>query len=234
LRKTSHILLGLAETVGEPSQTPPITYFALDLEERELLRTLGEISKSDIGKKLEGKVTTKGMWGSYDEGLKYIQDGGLQDSGAAAERLTRASAISQKFDSRDDSPSSVTSGSDSSSAARISPSEGSSPPSTPGESSSPLHLLFLGSSLGNFDHKGQVEFLRSFPLRPGFGDTLLIGIDHDNEKGLIEAAYNDKAGVTKGFIMNGLRAAGRTLGDEKMFDEENWEYVNVRYFMRFP
>jgi hypothetical protein len=34
-------------------------------------------------------------------------------------------------------------------------------------SGSPLHILFLGSSLGNFDRDGATAFLKSLPLRPG-------------------------------------------------------------------
>lgn len=80
--------------------------------------------------------------------------------------------------------------------------------------------------MGNFDRKDSVKFLESMPLSPGSGDTLLIGLDHDNDKALIEEAYNDRKGYTKTFIMNGLRAAGRALGNEGMFEEDKWEYVN--------
>ena len=90
-----------------------------------------------------------------------------------------------------------------------------------------MHILFLGSSLGNFDRESSVSFLRSLPLRPGSGDTLLIGLDHDNDKEKIELAYNDPEGISKEFMMNGLRAAGRTLGDEGLFAEGKWEFVNM-------
>jgi hypothetical protein len=109
-----------------------------------------------------------------------------------------------------------------------------SPPSSPidGEPESPsaaqraLHIMFLGSSIGNFPREEAASFLRSLPLRAGMSDTLLLGLDHDNAKEKIEEAYNDKKGYTRRFIMNGLRSAGRTLGDENLFDEKNWEYVN--------
>lgn len=41
----------------------------------------------------------------------------------------------------------------------------------------PRHILFLGSSLGNFDRSETAPFLSALPLRPGFQDTLLIGLD---------------------------------------------------------
>ena len=202
-----------------PSINPPITYYALDLEELELERTLAEISKSEIGNKLNGKVVTKGMWGTYDDGLKFIQSGGLLSTTRSSRSLTPS-----KFDNRDISPASIPS-SDSTNG-ETTDSEIPSP-STLDEEIPPLHILFLGSSLGNFNRIEQANFLRSLPLRPGSGDTLLLGLDHDNDKEVIENAYNDPKGYTKKFIMNGLKAAGKVLGNDSMFDEEKWEYVNV-------
>lgn len=98
-------------------------------------------------------------------------------------------------------------------------------PSTPDSAQPPLHIMFLGSSLGNFTHGDGAAFLRSLPLRRGYGDTLLIGLDHDNDPTKIETAYDDPKGYTRKFIMNGLKAAGSTLGDENMFDEDKWDYV---------
>lgn len=86
--------------------------------------------------------------------------------------------------------------------------------------------MFLGSSLGNFAAGEAAAFLNSIPLRPGSADKLLIGLDHDNKKDLVELAYNDKKGITRDFIMNGLKAAGRMLGDENAFDLSRWEYSN--------
>ncbi|KXN81793.1 hypothetical protein AN958_03719 [Leucoagaricus sp. SymC.cos] len=174
LRKTSHILSALARLPTSHTFTTPITYYALDLEEKELERTLKEIQNTPIGESLKGRVNTRGICGTYDDGLRYL----------------------------------------------------STPPSSPGASSSPLHIMFLGSSLGNFSRSEGVEFLRGLPLRSGSGDTLLIGLDHDNDRALIEKAYNDSQDHTKKFIMNGLRAAGRVLGNQYLFDEANWEYVN--------
>lgn len=98
------------------------------------------------------------------------------------------------------------------------------PSSPPGPSLPPLHIMFLGSSLGNFSRPEAVEFLRGLPLRSGSRDTLLIGLDHDNDLKQITTAYNN--GPTEDFIKNGLRVAGRVLGNENLFDKDNWEYVN--------
>ncbi|KAH7927825.1 hypothetical protein BV22DRAFT_1006204 [Leucogyrophana mollusca] len=224
LRKTSHVLGALANSLSAITTSAPITYYALDLEERELARTLHQLSMSEVGATLLGKVETKGMLGTYESGLKFIAEGGLvgQDvvDGASSippERYRIGGSV------RDSSPSSTTS-------SRTHSSERDSDltsPSTPGANQPPLHILFLGSSLGNFNRGEDASFLRSLPLRPGSGDTLLLGLDHDNEPSEIETAYNDPKGLTREFIMNGLKAAGRALGAESMFDQDNWEYVNA-------
>ena len=100
------------------------------------------------------------------------------------------------------------------------------PLSTPEKSlDSPLHILFLGSSLGNFPRGEETTFLKSLPLRPGKGDTLLLGLDHASDPARIERAYNDREGITRRFILNGLKVLGRALGDESLFPLEKWEYV---------
>lgn len=202
LRKTSHLLLGFSRLIDKPSESSPITYYALDLEENELERTLGEIAMSEVGEHLAGKVETKGICATYDEGLRFF--GRDRNNTVASPSSGEASPVSPTLT---ESTTSDVSGL-----------------RDPGDS--PLHILFLGSSLGNFSREGGEDFLRSLPLRPGSGDTLLLGLDHDNGKVAVEQAYNDEQGYTARFIMNGLRAAGRALGDEQMFDESKWEYVN--------
>ncbi|PIL22429.1 hypothetical protein GSI_15117 [Ganoderma sinense ZZ0214-1] len=221
LRKTSLILSAFARLVPNHSSVPPINYHALDLEKRELERTLMELNASEIGIQLQGRVTTAGLCGTYDDGLKFIEEGGLEDRASLDPIDTSlASKYSVERIGRDASPSSATS-----SHSRTEETEAT-PPSTPG-SQQPLHILFLGSSLGNFSRGEDAAFLKSLPLRPGSGDTLLLGMDHGNDTKQIEAAYNDAKGITKKFIMNGLTCAGRALGDEHLFDEDKWEYVGT-------
>ena len=217
------MLLGLARFVGEAKASSPITYYALDLEQRELERTLNELETSELGEKLAGKVETKGMWGTYNDGLKFIKEGGLLNGRFST------SIEPFRFSLRNTSP---TSSGCSSTEVSESLNSDSSQPSTPEVIQPPLHILFLGSSLGNFSREGAADFLRSLPLRPGSGDTLLLGLDHDNDKEKIEKAYSDSKGYTANFIFNGLRSAGRVLGNEKMFDEEKWEYVNCYNIVR--
>ncbi|KAF5360695.1 hypothetical protein D9756_004998 [Leucocoprinus leucothites] len=220
LRKTSHILSALARSVSNDVLTAPITYYALDLEKGELERTLGLIQDSEIGKSLQGRVITRGICGTYDDGLKYISEGGLYNFLDFADSNTSLGPVGG-FE-RAMSPASTHSSASESRDTFLSDT----PPSSPGASSPPLHIMFLGSSLGNFSRSEAVEFLRGLPLRSGSGDTLLIGLDHNNDRARIEKAYHDPHGHTENFIKNGLRVAGRVLGSENLFDKENWEYVN--------
>ncbi|KAK2464599.1 hypothetical protein APHAL10511_003388 [Amanita phalloides] len=222
LRKTSHILKSLSRSVSASPTSAPITYYALDLEENELRRSLGQIAASDVGNEIKGKVETKGMCGTYADGLAFVKNGG---HAADLDRLSRV--FSGTHTPRTSSPSSsVSSVFESVDEDEADNATTSSPPSTPDASQPPLHILFLGSSIGNFSRTDAAAFIRSLPLRPGSGDTLLLGLDHDNDKELIEEAYNDPKGYTERFIMNGLRVAGRTVGNEKLFDEDKWEYIN--------
>jgi L-histidine Nalpha-methyltransferase / hercynylcysteine S-oxide synthase len=222
LRKTSLILDALAESVSTGETPNPFSYYALDLEERELKRTLAELSHSDVGPRLSGKVSLAGMLGEYQDGIRFVEQGGLRGRDALS---NPSGSYSTGKRARDESPSSPSSGTSS-------PSDESAEatsltaPSTPDHTRGPLHILFLGSSLGNFPRGDDAAFLRSLPLRAGSGDKLLLGLDHDNDARKIELAYNDPQKYTEKFIMNGLRVAGETVGDSKFFDENNWEYVN--------
>lgn len=200
-------------------ENPPITYYALDLEKRELERTLTQLNQSELGAELVGKVATKGLCATYDDGLELIQEGGLQG------RTDVASVSSELRDRHQYRVERVSTGRDLSPSSSKSADTEATPPSTPGSDKQPFHLLFLGSSLGNFGRGEDVAFLRSLPLEPGSGNTILIGLDHDNDAESIEHAYDDSRGITRDFIMNGLKVAGRTLGDESLFEEDKWEYV---------
>jgi hypothetical protein len=221
LRKTSLILSSLSKLIPPQTASAPVTYYALDLEKRELIRTLDQLNGSNVGKMLVGKVDIKGLCATYDEGLKFVEEGGLEHRNIpdivapVPFEHYQLARMDREASSRSSSAKTLTNDTEITS------------PSTPDASPPPLHIMFLGSSLGNFSHSDSATFLRSLPLKPGSGDTLLIGLDHDNNREKIETAYNDPKGYTRKFIMNGLKVAGRTLGDENMFNEERWEYVNT-------
>lgn len=85
----------------------------------------------------------------------------------------------------------------------------------------PLHFVFLGSSLGNFDREDAAPFLKQLPLKPG--DTLLLGLDGRPPPGIqgrqkLEAAYNDPAGHTRAFEEHGWDVAMEELGIDENGD----------------
>jgi L-histidine Nalpha-methyltransferase len=75
-----------------------------------------------------------------------------------------------------------------------------------------LLLLFLGSTIGNFERESIPAFLESIRalLRPG--DLFLIGADLVKPEATLLAAYDDSLGVTAAFNLNLLRRMNRELG----------------------
>ncbi|RJG08828.1 L-histidine N(alpha)-methyltransferase [Pseudomonas cavernicola] len=74
--------------------------------------------------------------------------------------------------------------------------------------------FFPGSSIGNFDPPEAQVFLRNLHtlLPPGGG--LLIGVDLIKDKAVLEAAYNDAAGITAAFNRNLLERIRRELDSD--------------------
>jgi dimethylhistidine N-methyltransferase len=72
--------------------------------------------------------------------------------------------------------------------------------------------FFPGSSIGNFDAGGAVTFLRNARRTLGAGARLLVGVDRKKSRRVLEAAYNDAAGVTARFNLNMLAHVNRRLG----------------------
>jgi len=75
-----------------------------------------------------------------------------------------------------------------------------------------LLVLFLGSTIGNFDREAGDKFLREIreTLRPS--DALLLGTDLEKPVDLQLLAYDDPAGVTAAFNLNLLARINRELG----------------------
>lgn len=71
--------------------------------------------------------------------------------------------------------------------------------------------LFLGSTIGNFDPGPRRALLRSIRRRLGRDGRLLLGVDLVKDRGALEAAYDDRAGVTAEFNRNILRVVNRAL-----------------------
>jgi dimethylhistidine N-methyltransferase len=86
-----------------------------------------------------------------------------------------------------------------------------------------LLVLFLGSTIGNFDRPAGEEFLRNVRgmLRPG--DTLLLGTDLVKPIPTMLAAYDDPLGVTAAFNLNLLARINREL--DGAFDLAQFQHV---------
>jgi dimethylhistidine N-methyltransferase len=77
-----------------------------------------------------------------------------------------------------------------------------------------LLVLFLGSTLGNFDGPAGAGFLRQLRGILWENDYLLLGADLCKPKGALLAAYDDSLGVTAAFNRNLLARINRELGGE--------------------
>jgi|SRR5579871_2599112 len=80
------------------------------------------------------------------------------------------------------------------------------------QSSNPKLVLFLGSSIGNFDPKTSLDFLQTLKNNLNPDDFLLIGFDQKKEINILQRAYNDGDGLTREFNLNILRRINRELG----------------------
>ncbi|MFL9583622.1 L-histidine N(alpha)-methyltransferase [Stenotrophomonas sp. AB1(2024)] len=87
-------------------------------------------------------------------------------------------------------------------------------------------LFFPGSTLGNFAHDDAVALLDAMRQTMGPTGLALIGIDLHKDPALIEAAYNDAAGVTAAFTLNLLRRLNREIGSD--FDLDGFAH-RARY-----
>lgn len=89
-----------------------------------------------------------------------------------------------------------------------------------------LLVLFLGSTIGNFDRLAGEQFLRDVRAILREGDALLLATDLEKPVPMLKLAYDDPPGVTAAFNKNLLARINRELGGE--FDLNQFEHV-VRY-----
>jgi len=89
-------------------------------------------------------------------------------------------------------------------------------------------IIFLGSSIGNFDPKEAKNFLCSLKRYIRQEDALLIGIDLEKDKRILNKAYNDKKGLTAKFNLNILARINRELdGEFKLSSFEHKSFYNI-------
>jgi dimethylhistidine N-methyltransferase len=83
-------------------------------------------------------------------------------------------------------------------------------------------VYYPGSTIGNFTPRYAARFISRIAKRSGRGSGLLIGIDLKKDKDTLEAAYNDRYGVTAAFNLNILERLNRELGAD--FDTSQWKH----------
>ncbi|MFW5878969.1 MAG: L-histidine N(alpha)-methyltransferase, partial [Myxococcota bacterium] len=84
-------------------------------------------------------------------------------------------------------------------------------------------FCFLGSTLGNLRERERAALYHAVSRRMRRGETFLLGIDLVKDPGVIEAAYNDSAGVTAAFNLNVLNAINRLAGTD--LDPKRFRHV---------
>jgi len=72
--------------------------------------------------------------------------------------------------------------------------------------------FFPGSTIGNFEPEDAAEFLRQAGRILGPGATMIVGVDLIKDRVVLDAAYDDAAGVTAKFNLNILTRMNRELG----------------------
>jgi L-histidine N-alpha-methyltransferase len=84
-------------------------------------------------------------------------------------------------------------------------------------------VALLGGTIGNFPPGSRRRLLRDIRGMLGSGDSFLLGTDLVKDPAIIEAAYNDAAGITAEFNRNVLHVINRELGGD--FDPDAFEHV---------
>jgi dimethylhistidine N-methyltransferase len=84
-------------------------------------------------------------------------------------------------------------------------------------------VLFIGSTIGNFEPEEATEFLGRVRASLSTGDALLLGFDMVKDPRVLHDAYNDAAGITQRFNKNVLARINRELG--AAFDLDKFRHV---------
>ena len=96
-------------------------------------------------------------------------------------------------------------------------------------------VLYIGSSIGNFEPADAVHVLREVRRRLDQGDNLLLGADHVKERSVLVRAYDDEAEVTAAFNKNVLTRINRELGgnfNPRLFRHRaRWNHEHARIEM---
>ena len=82
--------------------------------------------------------------------------------------------------------------------------------------------FFPGSTIGNLEPHDAAAFLRNAGALLGPNSLLIVGVDLVKDAEILNAAYNDKAGVTEAFNLNLLTRMNRELAAD--FKPETFEH----------
>jgi len=89
----------------------------------------------------------------------------------------------------------------------------------------PRLLLFIGSSIGNYEPSAAVALLAAARHALAPGDSLLLGADLRKSEEVLVPAYDDAAGVTARFTRNLLARLNRELGAR--FDLDAFRHLAI-------
>ncbi len=103
-------------------------------------------------------------------------------------------------------------------------------------------VAFLGGTIGNFPPGSRRRFLRRLAGLLGDEDHLLLGTDLVKDPAILEAAYDDAAGITAAFNRNVLAVINRELDgdfvgdafDHVAFFDRDHEWIEMRLRARRP
>ncbi len=104
---------------------------------------------------------------------------------------------------------------------------------------SPSMVIFLGSTIGNFNQQEADRFWHEISDALSSGDYFLLGVDLVKDEQVLNAAYNDAAGVTAAFTKNLFARINRELGASVDLDQVehvaayNSDWQRIETFLRF-
>ena len=112
----------------------------------------------------------------------------------------------------------------------------------PGPGEDPRLVIFLGGTIGNFRAAAAADFLRRLAARMRPGDFLLLGTDLVKDPARLEAAYNDRAGITAAFNKNVLPVLNRLTSadfvpagfDHRAFYDSEQRWIEMRLVSNRP
>lgn len=87
-------------------------------------------------------------------------------------------------------------------------------------------VLYIGSSIGNYEPEEAGELLANIQRSLSPGDALLLGTDMAKDETTLLSAYNDAQGITARFNLNILTRINRELGAD--FDLSTFRHKAVR------